>query len=259
MIGFGDPVFNPALEADGVGAPSAQQGRRAQPCTTRLYRFLAGRRRRPREACAGAAATADTADELKAVAKNLGAPPSDIHLGSDASETTVKQAALADYRIVYFATHGLVAGDIKGLAEPSLALTFPTSRRSSMTACSPRAKSLSSSSMPTGWCSRPATRSPATSPAPRPCRGWRARSSMPARGRCWSRIGRSIRTPPPGSPPRPSTSSRPTELGRAEALRRAMLAYLDDLGPAKRLSGLLGAVRPGRRRRGTLSMMQRNN
>jgi CHAT domain-containing protein len=27
--------------------------------------------------------------------------------------------------VVYFATHGLVAGDIKGLAEPSLALTLP--------------------------------------------------------------------------------------------------------------------------------------
>ena len=32
---------------------------------------------------------------------------------------------LSDYRIVYFATHGLVAGDVKGLAEPSLALTIP--------------------------------------------------------------------------------------------------------------------------------------
>ena len=67
----------------------------------------------------------DTADELKAVAKDLGAPASDIHLGRDASETTVKRLRLADYRVVYFATHGLVAGDIKGLAEPSLALSIP--------------------------------------------------------------------------------------------------------------------------------------
>ena len=43
----------------------------------------------------------------------------------DASETAVKHAPLADYRIVYFATHGLVAGDIKGVAEPSLALSLP--------------------------------------------------------------------------------------------------------------------------------------
>jgi CHAT domain-containing protein len=42
-----------------------------------------------------------------------------------ASETTVKRSTLSDYRVVYFATHGLVAGEIKGLAEPSLALTLP--------------------------------------------------------------------------------------------------------------------------------------
>src|SRR5262249_48969193 len=48
-----------------------------------------------------------------------------LHLGSDATETVVKRTALADYRVVYFATHGLVAGDIKGLGEPSLALTLP--------------------------------------------------------------------------------------------------------------------------------------
>ena len=52
-------------------------------------------------------------------------PPADIHLGRDASETTVKRAALAEYGIVYFATHGLVAGDIKGVGEPSLALSIP--------------------------------------------------------------------------------------------------------------------------------------
>jgi hypothetical protein len=67
----------------------------------------------------------DTADELKAVARKLGAAPGDVHLGSDATEATVKRVALADYRVVYFATHGLVAGDVEGLAEPSLALTLP--------------------------------------------------------------------------------------------------------------------------------------
>jgi CHAT domain len=34
-------------------------------------------------------------------------------------------AKLDAYRVVYFATHGLVAGDVKGLGEPSLALTLP--------------------------------------------------------------------------------------------------------------------------------------
>jgi CHAT domain-containing protein len=67
----------------------------------------------------------DTADELNAVAKDLGVSASDIHLGEDASETNVKRAPLADYGIVYFATHGLVAGDVKGVAEPSLVLSLP--------------------------------------------------------------------------------------------------------------------------------------
>jgi CHAT domain-containing protein len=67
----------------------------------------------------------ETAAELRAVAQKLGASPSSIHLRAEASDTTVKGATLSDYRVVYFATHGLVAGDIKGLAEPSLALTLP--------------------------------------------------------------------------------------------------------------------------------------
>lgn len=57
----------------------------------------------------------DTADELNAVARDVGATDADIHLGRDASETTLKRAALAQYGIIYFATHGLVAGDVKGL------------------------------------------------------------------------------------------------------------------------------------------------
>ena len=65
------------------------------------------------------------ADELNAVTKNLGVAAADIHLGEDASETTLKRAALADYGIVYFATHGLVAGDVKCVAEPSLVLSIP--------------------------------------------------------------------------------------------------------------------------------------
>ena len=60
-----------------------------------------------------------------ALARRLGAAASDIHLGSDANEATVKHAPLANYRIIYFATHGLVAGDVRALAEPSLALTLP--------------------------------------------------------------------------------------------------------------------------------------
>ena len=56
----------------------------------------------------------NSAEELKAVATKLGASSSDIHLGKNATEVNVKRLPLADYRVVYFATHGLVAGDVEG-------------------------------------------------------------------------------------------------------------------------------------------------
>jgi hypothetical protein len=53
----------------------------------------------------------------------------DIKLGLAATETAVKTAKLDEYRIIYFATHGLVAGYLEQFAssraEPALALTFP--------------------------------------------------------------------------------------------------------------------------------------
>jgi CHAT domain-containing protein/Tfp pilus assembly protein PilF len=119
MVGFGDPAFNP-------NAPAGTIHLAARSLTTRSYTdFFAGAGVDRAKLAQALPALPDTADELKAVAKDLGAAPGDIHLGKDASETTVKRLPLADYRIIYFATHGLVAGDIKGLAEPSLALSIP--------------------------------------------------------------------------------------------------------------------------------------
>ncbi len=63
------------------------------------------------------------------VAKTLNVPASDIHIGLEATETAVKQAKLDQYRIVYFATHALVTGNLKAFAqakaEPALVLTIP--------------------------------------------------------------------------------------------------------------------------------------
>jgi len=55
-----------------------------------------------------------------------------------------------DYRIVYFATHGLVAGDVKGSPSHPWRSPFRGCRASWTMACSPRARWHSSSSMPTG-------------------------------------------------------------------------------------------------------------
>ena len=119
MIGFGDPD----LQRRG-GEPGRPREQRRVVATRSYTEFWQGRGHRPQHAQQSAAAPAGDRDELRAVAQKLGAPASGIHLRQDASETTVKRAPLADYRVVYFATHGLVAGEIKGLAEPSLALTL---------------------------------------------------------------------------------------------------------------------------------------
>jgi tetratricopeptide (TPR) repeat protein/CHAT domain-containing protein len=124
LVGFGDPVFDPAERARAFEERRRAKSRVA--VNTRAYsEFWQGGRVDRNKLAQALPSLLDTADELKAVAAKLGAPAADIHLNKDASETTVKRTALADYRVVYFATHGLVAGDVKGLGEPSLALTLP--------------------------------------------------------------------------------------------------------------------------------------
>ena len=68
----------------------------------------------------------DTADELRALAKTLGGQGKQVlHLGRAATESQVKSIDLKDYRTIAFATHGLMAGEFEGMAEPGLVLTPP--------------------------------------------------------------------------------------------------------------------------------------
>jgi CHAT domain-containing protein len=69
----------------------------------------------------------ETADELCAVAQDVKAQASDIRLGPQATEREVKRLSasgeLAKYRMVHFATHGVLAGQLDGANEPGLILT----------------------------------------------------------------------------------------------------------------------------------------
>jgi CHAT domain-containing protein len=68
----------------------------------------------------------DTADEIIDIARTLNADRrTDVYLGVEANEKNVKTLNLADRKIVAFATHGLVPGDLNGLDQPALALTAP--------------------------------------------------------------------------------------------------------------------------------------
>ena len=128
LIGFGDPVFDPA-EAKLAGKPPAgkdtQKTASRGAVASRGYADFWQGANIDRAQLTRLPRLPETGDELKAVAARLGASAGDIHLRSEASESMVKRLPLAQYKVVYFATHGLVAGDVRGLAEPSLALSLP--------------------------------------------------------------------------------------------------------------------------------------
>jgi CHAT domain-containing protein/Tfp pilus assembly protein PilF len=116
VIAFADPVFSKAARAQQVAMRSITSFYRGTQLDTdaigEYLPQLPGTRR-----------------EAQQIAADLNADAEDIKLGLAATETAVKQAKLDQYRIVYFATHGLVAGDLetfaKDKAEPALALSIP--------------------------------------------------------------------------------------------------------------------------------------
>jgi CHAT domain-containing protein len=132
LIGFADPVYNSA-QTKLLNVASTERGlprgtRRSQPSVLsspvtglevlKMFDRLEG-----------------TRDELEAVGTALKADKADLFLGAAASEATVKhlseQGRLAEYKVVYFAMHGIEANAAFGKfsvgnAEPSLVMTVPS-------------------------------------------------------------------------------------------------------------------------------------
>jgi CHAT domain-containing protein len=116
FVGFGDPVFGKAQAGEGALASRGALALRSVPKLDKVDSAdLAQLPRLP-----------DTAEEVREVAKALGADPSrDVYLREAASEKTLLAMNLAEPRIIAFATHGLVPGDLNGLTQPALALSAP--------------------------------------------------------------------------------------------------------------------------------------
>lgn len=70
----------------------------------------------------------NTRTEVETVARALGAGPETLLTGRGATEAALRARAsqLADSRVIHFATHALVAGEMGGLTQPALALMPPT-------------------------------------------------------------------------------------------------------------------------------------
>jgi CHAT domain-containing protein len=127
FIGFGDAWFNSKEAQEGAAALQLASASGGASVTMRGAKVKF--RSVPQEGVAAPDLSVlprlpETVDELRAAAKALGADPAhDVYLGKQASEHQVRSLKLDDRRVVMFATHGLVPGDIAGLSEPALALT----------------------------------------------------------------------------------------------------------------------------------------
>ncbi len=117
FIGFGDPKFEGSPGANrGVGGISLIGDINSGIIPANKLSTILGR-------------LPDTATELRTNARILGAGPNSVFLQEHASIPQLWRVKLEDYRVVQFATHALVAGQIKefqlGQAEPAIALTPP--------------------------------------------------------------------------------------------------------------------------------------
>jgi len=106
FLGFGDPDFRGTATA--TSSQSLMRSGQAD---------LEGIR--------GLAPLPYTRIELNRIAQTLGASDRQLYLGAAATEDAVKSADLGAADVIVFATHGLLSGDVRGLAQPALVLSPP--------------------------------------------------------------------------------------------------------------------------------------
>ena len=129
LIAFGDPYFSKEQEAEAI----ADKVRVADASGNTTRGGALKRRNSPKLDGVDSAELAmlprlpDTSDELKSIALALQADPSKVlNLGKQANEQAVKTMDLSGFKVLAFATHGLVPGELNGLSQPALALSSPT-------------------------------------------------------------------------------------------------------------------------------------
>ena len=110
FFGVGDPAFTGATGERALSALAAtcQPDGPADPALLRALPPLP-----------------DTAAEVQSIGRMLNAQPGSILLGSAANEVAVRNAKLDAYQVVYFATHGLLPGELHCEAQPGLVLSPP--------------------------------------------------------------------------------------------------------------------------------------
>ncbi len=115
FIAFADPAFDPQAIATATGSADLRKVRQramgsADPTTAFDYRRVA---RLP-----------ETLEEAQALAMSLGAGTAGVIHGSAATRSRVLKEDLSDVRVVAFATHGLVPGELPGVLKSGLAMAY---------------------------------------------------------------------------------------------------------------------------------------
>jgi CHAT domain-containing protein len=106
----------------GVGAPNLKGAVDASVPVT-LGPLFAARGVANRTAISSLPQLPDAADELRSTAGALGEADSRLLLEHEATERELRKLPLDDYRVISFATHAVVAGEIEGITEPALVLS----------------------------------------------------------------------------------------------------------------------------------------
>ena len=135
FVGWGDPVLKGTAACPPVPAsPDACPGETAVAQQLTGVVRSAARRSATRgvvdvESLRAVCPLPDTAYELRCVARSVGASDSSVYVGTWATEVAIKRAPLHLYRVLHFATHGLLAAEsgqfASGYAEPALLFTPP--------------------------------------------------------------------------------------------------------------------------------------
>ena len=142
FIGFGDPDFGASAEKTANG-PGGNRGAKSGARGTRNLKITHAPVWDENITSADAIPAApaaqqgtplltslpDTRDEILAIGTALGADiPTHTFFGTQANRTNALRIDLQNHRVVAFATHGLIAGDLPGLDQPALALAPQTGR-----------------------------------------------------------------------------------------------------------------------------------
>ncbi len=111
FLGFGDPAFSGEAGATRAVQAVLDVCRKGEGIDLELLRGLPRLR--------------ETGRELAGIAQTLGAGADSVVLGAQVTKPAIKRIDLSQYRVIAFATHGLLPGELRCQAEPALALTPP--------------------------------------------------------------------------------------------------------------------------------------